>query len=102
MEAILVGCGETCRSRHFVSGPVMIRETDPTTDRISAPRYLQIHRLAGNDRFRLLDEIGERHGALVAFASDSYADGSGFLFLVAKDEEVGDLLHGEVADLGMH
>src|SRR6202012_4642825 len=34
--------------------------------------------------------------------SHSYADSAGFLLLVAEDQQVGDLLHGEIADLGVH
>ncbi len=68
----------------------------------SARRQLQLGGLGGDERFGFGDEVGERHGALVAFAAGADADGVGGFFLVAEDEDVGHLLVGEVADLGVH
>ena len=63
---------------------------------------LQLRRLARQKCFGFGDEVGQRHGALVAFAAGADADCVRGFFLVAEDEDVRRLLVGEVADLGVH
>lgn len=52
--------------------------------------------MVADQRERFGDEVGKRHGALVAFAAGAHADRASRLFLVAEDEDVGRLLVGEV------
>jgi len=55
------------------------------------------------DQFqRLGEEIGQRHGSLIAFGAGANAYCLGFGFFVAHDQDVGGFLVGEVADFGIH
>src|SRR5579875_251223 len=67
-----------------------------------AARTLKLGRPAFYERGRFGDEIGQRHGTLVAFAAGADADGAAGLFLIAEDKDIGCLLVGKVADLSVH
>ena len=58
--------------------------------------------MPGDQVLCAVDEIVEGDGAFIAFGADADAYGVGGGFLVAHDEDEGDFLETEVADLALH
>jgi hypothetical protein len=63
---------------------------------------LQLHGVGGDEFLRTLEECVEGNTAFVSFGADADAYAVGGGFLVAEDEDEGDFLEAEVADLGLH
>src|SRR5215469_11077499 len=74
----------------------------PCAPPIKATRSLQICRLHRHQRSGLGQKVREGHRALITLAPRADTDRTRFGFLVAHYQHVRNLLHGEVADLGVH